>query len=151
MIGISPILVLVCLTLMSRPAPLPASKPTWTGPPNMSIYLSTIELPDLKPKPKPPPLSKTQTPAQASIQPKPHPSLSNGPSRLPVLAKPDPQAQQTQLPQIPSHPPRSDRPGGSISAPNGTRPPPPLPVAATDVQEHRKTSFGRMLNNLVRQ
>jgi hypothetical protein len=157
MIGMSPFpwrTDLIMELSRGRPAPLPTNKPKWTGPPNIAIYLSTIELPDLKPKPK---AGKSQAQPQAQPQTKPHgqnqprPPVSQqtrqGPpqaaARPPVLSKPNPQPQQTQ------QPPRTDRPGGSI--PNNAPVRPPPPQQATDGHEPRKPSFGRLLNNLVRQ
>jgi hypothetical protein len=161
MIGMSPFpwrTDLIMELSRGRPAPLPTNKPKWTGPPNIAIYLSTIELPDLKPKPK---AGKSQAQSQPQAQPQPQPHVKTQPqsrphvpqqsrpsppqaaARPPVLSKPNPQPQQAQQPT------RTDRPGGSI--PNNAPVRPPPPQQATDGHEPRKPSFGRLLNNLVRQ
>jgi len=114
-------------TLNSRPAPLPPTKPKWTGPPNIAIYLSSIELPDLKPKPK------VRPNAPLVAQPMP-PTASSAPARPPP-PKPKPNTPQ-------AVPPRSDRPGGSING-HGPRPSPPDATGVGE-GEHRKSSFSRL-------
>jgi len=107
------------------PPTLPTSKPKWTGPPNIAIYLSSIELPDLKPKPKPKPPRSSPAPIAT-----PAPA----PVAAPLVVRPPATAPKPNTLQ--ARPTRSDRPGGSL--------PTPSPPEGTGAGGHRKSSFSRM-------
>lgn len=121
------------INLDDRPPALPPTKPKWSGPPNIAIYLSSIELPDLKPKPKP--KSKPDVKA-GKTSPVPQPQSQSQPIRPPApqtSAGPNTLPQQQQV-----GPSRMSGPGGSM---NGRpRPPPPK----EQDKEPRKSSFGRL-------
>jgi hypothetical protein len=108
------------------PPALPHSKPKWTGPPNIAIYLSSIELPDLQPKPKPKSMPPRTSPAPIAPVHAPAPAPAAVATRPPAL-KPN---------TLQAPPPRSDRPGGSL--------PTPSPPEGSGAGDHRKSSFSRL-------
>ena len=133
------------INLDDRPPAIPTTKPKWSGPPNIAIYLSSIELPDLKPRPKPPknvphPQLQAQSHPQTQIRPVNSQARPPAPTSVPnKIVRPPPPPPVPQQQQQHPGPPRMNGPGGSIPNGHALRPPPP-----TEEDRQRRSSFGRL-------